>query len=158
MRYWLIKSEPETYSFADLQAEPDRTTCWNGVRNYGARNHMREMKVGDQVLFYHSSTEPPHVAGVARVVREAYPDATAWDRGSPYHDPKATPEAPRWQMVDVQADRALPAPVTLAELKANPELAGMAVVQRGQRLSVQPVTAGEFAEVLRMAEQKARRR
>jgi predicted RNA-binding protein with PUA-like domain len=155
MRHWLIKTEPETYSFADLLREPQRTTAWHGVRNYQARNLMREMAVGDRVLVYHSSCEPPHVAGLARVVRTAYPDPSAWDPKSEYHDPASTAEQPRWEMVDVQAEEALPAPVTLAELKANPALSRMAVVQRGQRLSVQPVTADEYAEVLRMAKAKA---
>ena len=155
MRHWLMKSEPGTYSFADLMGERDRTTFWHGVRNFQARNLMREMRRGDAVLFYHSGGEP-HVAGIARVVREAYPDPSAWDPASEYHDAAASPEEPRWVMVDVQAERPLPAPVTLAELKANPQLASMKVVQRGQRLSVQPVTPEEYAEVLRMAEAKAR--
>jgi predicted RNA-binding protein with PUA-like domain len=158
MRHWLVKSEPSTFSFDDLMRSPKRTTSWNGVRNFQARNLMREMKVGDAVLFYHSGCEPPHVAGTARVVREAYPDDSAWDPRSDYHDPGSTPENPRWFMVDVQAERALPAPVTLAELKANPRLAKMKVVQKGQRLSVQPVEPAEHAEVLRMAEAKAKAR
>jgi predicted RNA-binding protein with PUA-like domain len=156
MQHWLIKTEPGTYSFADLMAERDRTTCWNGVRNYQARNLMREMAVGDPVLVYHSSCEPPHVAGTARVARAAYPDLTALDSGSDYYDPQATADDPRWDMVDVQAVEPLPAPVPLAALKANPRLAKMAVVQRGQRLSVQRVTAVEYAEVLRMAKELAR--
>jgi predicted RNA-binding protein with PUA-like domain len=157
-RHWLMKTEPSTYSFADLMAERDRTTSWHGVRNYQARNLMREMKLGDQVLIYHSGCEPPHVAGVARVAREAHPDLSALDPQSEYHDPASTPDQPRWEMVDVQGEEALPAPVSLAELKANPALAAMAVVQRGQRLSVQRVTAEEFAEVLRMAKANARAR
>jgi predicted RNA-binding protein with PUA-like domain len=156
MRHWLVKSEPGVFSFDDLMRQKGRTTFWNGVRNFQARNLMREMAVGDPVLFYHSGTAEPHVAGVARVAREAYPDATAWDPMSEYHDPASTPESPRWYMVDVQGERPLPAPVTLAELKANPSLREMKLVQRGQRLSVQPVTAEEYAEVLRMAEQKAK--
>ena len=156
MRHWLMKSEPGTYSFADLMAEADRTTFWHGVRNFQARNLMREMRVGDAVLFYHSGGGEPHVAGVARVAREAYPDPTAWDPKSEYHDPGSSADDPRWLMVDVQGERQLPAPVTLAELKANPKLAAMKVVQRGQRLSVQPVTAEEYAEVLRMDAAKAR--
>ena len=157
MACWLIKTEPDVYSFDDLMAEPRRTTPWSGVRNFQARNLMREMRVGDRVLVYHSSCEPPHVAGLARVSREAYPDPTAWDPRSEYHDPAASPENPRWSMVDVQGEEALPAPVSLAELKANPRLAGMAVVQRGQRLSVQRVTDAELAEVLRMASENAAR-
>ena len=156
MRHWLVKSEPDVYSFADLMKDKKRTTSWGGVRNFQARNLLREMKKGDAVLFYHSSCEPPHVAGIARVVREAYPDDSAWDPKSEYHDPAATPEEPRWYMVDVQGERELPAPVTLVELKANPKLAAMKLVQKGQRLSVQPVEAAEYAEVLRMAAAKAR--
>jgi predicted RNA-binding protein with PUA-like domain len=154
MACWLMKTEPDVYSFDDLMAEADRTTSWNGVRNYQARNLMREMRVGDRVVIYHSGGEP-HVAGLARVAREAYPDPTAWDPRSEYHDPAATPENPRWSMVDVRGEEALPAPVTLAELKANPRLAAMAVVQRGQRLSVQRVREEELAEVLRMARANA---
>jgi predicted RNA-binding protein with PUA-like domain len=157
MACWLIKTEPDVYSFADLMAEPGRTTHWHGVRNYQARNLMREMRRGDRVLVYHSGCEPPHVAGLARVVREAYPDSSAWDPASEYHDPAANPENPRWSMVDVQGEEALPAPVSLAELKGNPRLAGMAVVQRGQRLSVQRVRDEELDEVLRMARENAAR-
>jgi len=157
MRHWLVKSEPDVYSFGDLMADRDRTTEWHGVRNYQARNLLREMKKGDAVLFYHSSCEPPHVAGVARVAREAYPDPSAWDPRSEYHDPGATKDDPRWYMVDVQGVEALPAIVTLPELKSNPRLAAMKLVQKGQRLSVQPVTAEEYAEVLRMAKANARR-
>lgn len=158
MRHWLVKSEPDVYSFDDLMRDRDRTTDWHGVRNFQARNLLREMKSGDAVLFYHSSCEPPHVAGIARVVREAYPDPSAWDPRSEYHDPASTREKPRWYMVDVQGERALPAPVTLAEIRANPKLVAMKLVQKGQRLSVQPVEAKEFAEVLRMAEAKAKGR
>ena len=156
MRHWLVKSEPEVYSFDDLMKDKKRTTCWHGVRNYQARNLMREMKRGDAVLFYHSGGAEPHVAGIARVVREAYPDASAWDPRSEYHDPASTPAEPRWLMVDVQGVEALPAPVTLAEIRANPRLASMKLVQRGQRLSVQPVEAAEYAEVLRMGKIKAK--
>jgi predicted RNA-binding protein with PUA-like domain len=155
-RYWLMKSEPEAYSFDDLLAAKNQTDHWDGIRNYQARNIMMEMKKGDNVLFYHSSTAPPHVAGVAEVAREAYPDHTAWDKKSRYHDPKSTPENPRWYMVDVHAVRKLDAPVTLEELKANPKLKAMRVVQKGQRLSVQPALKSEFDEVLRMAREKAK--
>ena len=156
MRHWLVKSEPDVYSFADLMGDRERTTCWHGVRNYQARNLMREMRHGDTVLFYHSGGAEPHVAGIARVVREAYPDASAWDPKSEYHDPASTADEPRWFMVDVQGVEALPAPVTLAEIRANPRLASMKLVQRGQRLSVQPVEPAEYAEVLRMAKAKAK--
>jgi predicted RNA-binding protein with PUA-like domain len=154
MRYWLMKSEPSMYSFDDLMKAPGLVDCWDGVRNYLARNTMREMKKGDGVLFYHSNAKPPHVAGIAEVAREAYPDHTALDKKSKYFDPKSSPEAPRWFMVDIRGVEALARPVALDELKENPKLGEMAVVQRGQRLSVQPVTATEFKEVLRMAKAK----
>jgi predicted RNA-binding protein with PUA-like domain len=147
---WLMKSEPDVYSFDDLVADGAQGTCWEGVRNYQARNFMQQMKRGDRVLFYHSNTAPPHVAGIAEVVREAYPDDAAWDPASPYYDPQSTAGSPRWFMVDVRAVEALPRPVTLDELKSSPALAEMRVVQKGQRLSVMPVSAGEMAEVLRM--------
>ena len=155
-RYWLMKSEPSAFSFNDLLNAPQKTDHWDGVRNYLARNTMQEMKKGDRVLFHHSSTTPPHVAGIAEIAREAYPDHTAFDAKSKYHDPKSSPDYPRWFMVDVRAIEKLPATVPLADLKANPKLAKMLVVQRGQRLSVQPVTAAEYTEVLRMAGARGR--
>lgn len=150
-RHWLMKSEPHLYSFDDLAAELSGAGHWDGVRNYRARNFMREMRAGDKVLFYHSSTAPPHVAGVAEVVREAYPDSTAWDPESSYYDPRSTPDEPIWEMVDLKAVERLPAIVPLQDLKDNSALAEMKVVQRGQRLSVMPVTESEFREVLAMA-------
>lgn len=147
MRCWLLKSEPSTYSWADLVR--DGRTEWEGVRNYQARNLMRdEMRVGDLVLFYHSSTSPQVVAGVGRVVREAYPDHHALDPSSPYHDPKATAEDPRWVMVDVAPVRPIEPPITREELKGVSELGGMMLLKRGARLSVQPVTDAEVAAVL----------
>lgn len=144
-----MKSEPDVYSIDDL--ERDRRTTWEGVRNYQARNFLRDdMKVGDLVLFYHSNAEPAGVAGVARVCREAYADPTQFDPQSAYHDPGAKPEAPRWLMVDVEFVRKLPALVALDALKADPSLEGMYVIRRGMRLSVQPVTPAHFAHVLRM--------
>ena len=130
-RYWLFKSEPGAYSFSDLQNEEDRTAEWDGVRNYRARNLMRDqMKVGDGVLFYHSSTAVPAVVGTAHVVRESYPDDTAWEPTSRYYDPKASPDNPVWCMVDIQANEELPRPVTLREIKDNPKLDGMLLVRR----------------------------
>ena len=156
MQYWLMKSEPDVYGFDDLMAEPNQTDHWDGVRNYQARNIMRDqMKVGDQVLFYHSNTKPPHVAGLAEVVREGYPDHTAFDPNEKYFDPKSDPENQRWYMVNVKGLSALPAIISLQELKDHPNLTEMKVVQRGQRLSVQPVTKEEFETVIAMAEQKA---
>jgi predicted RNA-binding protein with PUA-like domain len=154
--YWLMKSEPDAYSYEDLCSEENQTEHWDGVRNYQARNFMRdEMKIGDLVLFYHSNTKPPHVVGVAEVVRESYPDHTAFDPAQKYFDPKSDPENPRWFMVDIRAKKALPAIISLDDLKSNPLLADMKVVQRGQRLSVQPVSKQEFDIVLAMAEAKA---
>lgn len=148
--YWLMKSEPDVYSIDDLQK--DRRTPWEGVRNYQARNFMRDdMKVGDEVLFYHSNAKPPGVAGRGRVCKEGYPDPTAFDPDSEYFDPKSDPEAPRWILVDVEFVQKFDHLVALATLKEDPELVQMLVVQRGQRLSVQPVQAEEFERVLELA-------
>ena len=149
-RYWLVKSEPDAFSFDDLMASPDRTTCWDGVRNYQARNSMRDdMKRGDLVLFYHSSTEPAAIVGVAEVVREAYPDHTAFDPKDPHFDPKSRRDAPTWVMVDLRAVERLKSPLTLAELRGTPGLEKMTLLQKGSRLSVQPVSAGEWEIVYR---------
>lgn len=148
-RHWLLKVEPEVFSFEDLWKARRRTTSWGGVRNYQARNLLRDaLAPGDLALYYHSNADPSGVAGVARIVRGGYPDATQFDPRDPGHDPKSTPEAPRWFAVDVQALRRLPRFVTLAELRADPSLARMELLRRGNRLSVQPVTAGEWRRVL----------
>jgi len=147
--YWLMKSEPSAFSIDDLAEE--KRTSWEGIRNYQARNLLRETKAGDQVLFYHSSADPTGVAGIAKVVREAYPDPAQFDRKSEYFDPKSPRAEPRWLTVDLAFVRKFPRVVTLGELKANPALAKMAVTQRGSRLSVQPVTLEEFRAVLAMA-------
>jgi len=147
-KFWLLKSEPETYSIIDLEHD-DRGT-WEGVRNYQARNHLRAMPLGDLALFYHSNAEPPGVMGVARVVGEARPDPTAFDPGSDYHDPSSDPANPRWVLVDVEFVERLPQEVSLELLKQDPALEGMLVRQRGQRLSVQPVTRKHFARVLQL--------
>ena len=148
VNYWLMKSEPHVYPWAQLVE--DRTTHWDGVRNYQARNIMRDdMKLGDYVLFYHSNCKPPHVAGVAKVCKEGYPDFTAQDPNSKYFDEKASPENPRWIMVDIEAIEEMES-VGLPELKQNPSLEGMPLLQRGQRLSVQPVSANHFAIVCKM--------
>jgi predicted RNA-binding protein with PUA-like domain len=146
--YWLMKSEPEVYSIDHL-ARAGRGP-WDGVRNYQARNHMRAMHVGDLVLFYHSSTEPPGVAGVARVCREAYPDHTQFDREHDHYDPKSKPDDPRWSMVDLEFVEKLETLVTLATLKSDPALEGMLVARRGMRLSVQPVELKHFRRVLEL--------
>ena len=151
-RYWLVKSEPDSFSFDDLLASPNRTTGWDGVRNYQARNFMRDdMKVGDLVLFYHSSTDPAAIVGIAEVVREAYPDNTAFDRKDPHFDPMSKPDAPTWMMVDLRAREAFAKPVTLAELRNVKGLEKMVLLQKGSRLSVQPVSEKEFEIVCRLA-------
>ncbi len=142
--YWLVKSEPSTYSFTDLQSEDDGTAEWDGVRNYQARNTMRDdMKVGDGVLFYHSNVKPMAVVGTAMVVGEGYPDDTAWDPSSEHPDPKSTPDKPIWYMVDIKAESEFARPVTLEEIKQTPGLEKMALVNRS-RLSVQPVRPEEW--------------
>ena len=150
-KHWLMKSEPEVFSFDDLLAAQGQTTHWEGVRNYKARNFLRdEVRAGDGVLFYHSNAEPPGVAGVARVVREAYPDPSQFDPRSEYFDPASSRESPRWVVVDIQGLAALPTFVSLPLLKATAALAAMGVVQRGNRLSIQPVTRAEWRAVLRL--------
>ena len=150
-RYWLMKSEPDVFSLDDL--EQAGATSWEGVRNYQARNFMRDdMAVGDLVLFYHSNTKPPGVAGLARVCRAAHPDRTAQDPASPYYDARATAEQPVWVMVDVEFVARVPAFVSLDRLKQEPQLADMAVRQRGMRLSVQPVERAHFERVVEMGQ------
>lgn len=147
---WLLKSEPSAYSIDELAR--DGQTCWDGVRNYQARNIMRDaMQLGDKVLFYHSNATPPGVVGVAEVSREAYPDHTQFDPDSTYYDEKSDPDDPRWLMVDIRFVARFAEVVPLEALKSEPKLADMAVVQRGQRLSVQPVREPEFETVLTMA-------
>jgi len=150
-RYWLFKSEPDVFGFDHLLAAPGRTTNWEGVRNYQARNFLRDdVQVGDGVLFYHSNAEPAGVAGTAEVVRAAYADPTAFDPASDYYDPKSRPDAPAWLQVDVRAVARCARLVTLAELRAEPALADLVVLRRGNRLSVTPVTAAEWAAVCRL--------
>ncbi len=151
-RHWLVKSEPGSYSLDDLQR--DGRTCWDGVRNYQARNLMREMQPGDQVLFYHSNADPPGVAGIAEVVREAYPDPSSWNPDSRYFDPKSSPDEPRWSMVDLRYVSRLNRFVPLAELKSEAALADMLVTGRS-RLSVQPVAAADYETVVRLGRQGA---
>ncbi|MDT8406491.1 MAG: EVE domain-containing protein [Methylococcales bacterium] len=141
MHYWLMKSEPETFGLDDLLARPGQTEPWDGVRNYQARNMMRDqMRCGDQVLFYHSNCRQPGVVGVCEVVREGYPDPTAFDPDSRYYDPKSTPDKPRWFMVDVRFRRKFPRTVTLVEMKAHPGLVELWILRRGNRLSIVPVS------------------
>ena len=151
-RYWLVKSEPSEYSIDDLRAEPDQIACWDGIRNYQARNFMRdEMTVGDGVLFYHSNASPPGVVGTATVAREAYPDHTQFDPGDPHYDPKATEDAPRWFMVDIRFEEAFPRLVPLSELKATPGLEELPLVRKGSRLSIMPVSTAEWEIIHRLA-------
>ena len=147
MQFWLIKSEPDAYSIDALKK--DGKTYWDGVRNYQARNFMRDgMKKGDLVLYYHSNAEPPGVAGVCRVIKEGYPDFTAWDKKDVHYDPKSPKEKPVWIMVDVEFVEKFKRFVALDELKADKKLKGMFVTKQGMRLSVQPVDKTHFDEVL----------
>jgi predicted RNA-binding protein with PUA-like domain len=149
VRYWLVKSEPDSYSIEDL--ERDGTTSWEGVRNYQARNFIRdEMRVGDRVLFYASNAEPAGVVGVAEIGRAGYPDRFAFEEGHEYFDPKSDPANPTWYMVDLTFVERFPAIVPLASLKATRGLESMMVLQRGSRLSVQPVSKREFDIVVRL--------
>jgi len=151
MRYWLMKSEPDVFSIDDLAAAPNKTTAWWGVRNYQARNFMRDdMRVGDQAFFYHSSCPEPGIAGIVKVVRRAYPDATQFDRQSEYFDPAATPDQPRWLNVDVKLVRKTRL-ITLPELRSHRELTTMRVLQRGNRLSITPVEPTEWHFVVELA-------
>jgi predicted RNA-binding protein with PUA-like domain len=154
-RYWLFKSEPDSYSFA--QFERDRRTFWSGVRNYQARNLLRdEIQVDDGVLFYHSNAEPMAIVGIARVVRNGYPDPTALAPGTDYFDPDSDPADPTWFVVDIACEGAMPEVVTRDRCKAEPALADMMLLQRGSRLSVQPVTAAEWQTILRLGGQHER--
>lgn len=149
MNYWLMKSEPEAFSIQDLQAMPDQTEHWDGVRNYQARNMMRDdMKVGDLVFFYHSNCPEPGIVGIMQVVQEGYPDFTAFDPESKYFDPKSDPVTPRWIMVDIKLVRTLKRLISLRELKQYDELAGMQLLRRGNRLSITPVTAEQWVFIL----------
>ena len=157
MAHWLIKSEPDVFSIRDLAKAKGRRTSWEGVRNYQARNFLRAMRVGDRALFYHSNAAPSAVAGVVEVVGEARPDPSAWDPRSDYHDPKASPENPIWSLVDVKLVEIFPRELPLDELRSCRPLAGMELLRRGSRLSVQPVTAAEFRAILALAHAKVPR-
>lgn len=147
-----MKTEPDACSFDDIWKAPKRTTGWDGVRNYQARNFMRDqMAIGDEVFIYHSSTEPPGIAGVARVSSSAYPDPSQFDPKDDHYDPSSRRDAPTWVQVDVTAVKKLPRYVSLEELRANPKLSSMRLLQRGNRLSITPVTAAEWRAVLAMA-------
>lgn len=149
MNFWLMKSEPDEFSIEDLARAPKKTTPWFGVRNYVARNFMRDsMRIGDGVLFYHSSCEIPGIAGFAKVASKPYPDASQFDRKSPYYDPKSKREEPRWMLVEVKLDRKTRL-MPLEEMRTHPELAGMITLKRGNRLSITPVTEAEWKVIVK---------
>ena len=151
-KFWLLKTEPESFSIQDLAQAPKQTTCWDGVRNYQARNFLRdEMAVGDRILFYHSSTDVPGVVGTATVVRAAYPDATAWDPNDSHYDPGSTPDEPRWFMVDIRLERIFKEPLPLEKLRGIAALKDMELLRKGSRLSVQPVRKAEFEAIIKLA-------
>jgi len=150
MNYWLMKSEPDCFGLHHLKAKPKRTEHWDGVRNYQARNFLRAMQKGDLAFFYHSSCAEPGVAGIVKIARAAYPDHTAWNPESEHFDPKSSPENPIWYMVDVKLEREFRHPITLTAIKSQPALKNMKLVQRGNRLSVLPLTAKEWNTILKM--------
>jgi len=154
MHHWLLKSEPETFSIHDLARAPRRTTVWDGVRNFQARNFLRAMAKGDRCLFYHSNAAPAAVVGVVEVMGPARGDATALDPRSPYHDPRATADDPIWSVVDVRLVEIFGRAIPLDELRRSKALAGMELLRRGSRLSVQPVTAAQFRHVEALARRK----
>ncbi len=152
MGYWLMKSEPDAFGIDDLAKRPKQTEPWNGVRNYQARNFMRDgMNKGDLAFFYHSSCAEPGIAGIVEIARAAYPDPTARNPESPYYDPRATADNPVWVMVDVRLKKKLKHPVTLKQLKMQKSLAGMQLLQRGNRLSILPLTKKEWDTILKLA-------
>ena len=150
-RYWLVKSEPEAFSIDDLARAPRQTTCWDGVRNYQARNFMREMAVGDCVLFYHSNADPPAVVGSAEIVKTAYPDDTQFDKRSDHYDPASTSDRPRWEMVDLKYREKFVTNVPLNRLRLEPRLKSMVLLRKGSRLSVQPVSEVEWRVITKLA-------
>lgn len=158
VNYWLMKSEPEVFSIDDLAAMPGKTEHWDGIRNYQARNYMRDdMRKGDLAFFYHSNCEEPGIVGIMEVTAEAYPDHTAFDPDSRYFDAKSDPDHPRWVMVDVRYRRKFRRTVALRELKEHPRLSGMMVCRKGSRLSIMPVTEEEWNLVLELANEARRR-
>ncbi len=150
MQYWLFKSEPHCFSWQDLQNATQQTSPWDGVRNYQARNFMRSMKLGDKGFFYHSGKNP-EITGVVEIVREAYPDHTAWEEDNDHFDPRSTMDKPLWFMVDVRFVQSFNPPILRADLRLEPELAHMELMKKGSRLSVQPVTTEAFNHILEIA-------
>jgi len=152
-KYWLMKSEQSCFSIDDLEKAPKKTTFWDGVRNYQARNLLRDtIKNGDQVFFYHSNSEPSAIAGIAEVVKEGYPDHTAFDPEDQHYDPKSNKKEPTWYMVDIRHVRTFKKPLSLEMLKTIPALENMMLLQKGSRLSIQPVTETEWHAILKLAE------
>jgi predicted RNA-binding protein with PUA-like domain len=150
-RYWLLKSEPEVFSIDDLARAKDQTTFWDGVRNFQARNLLRdEIALGDGIIFYHSSADPPAAVGTAKVVGAGHPDPSQFDPKSNHHDRDSTTAAPRWYGIDIRLDRKFTRPVTLPEMRANPALEGMVLLRKGSRLSVQPVSADEWRTICKL--------
>ena len=151
MKYWLFKSEPSEFSIQDLAAAKKKTTCWDGVRNYQARNMLRdEIKLGDKVLYYHSNAKPSAVVGVATVVKEGYPDHTAFDPNDKHFDPKSKKDEPRWFMVDIQLEQIFENPIPLGDLREVKALEKMELLRKGSRLSVQPVRKSEFDRIVKL--------
>jgi predicted RNA-binding protein with PUA-like domain len=150
-KYWLMKSEPSAFSLDDLKKAPAKTTCWDGVRNYQARNYMREMAIGDRVLFYHSNADPPAAVGIAEVVKTAYADPTQFDKRDKHYDPQSDPSSPRWDMVDIKYVRRFSRPLSLDQMRKETKLKGMVLLRKGSRLSVQPVTPQEWEHILSLA-------
>ncbi len=156
--YWLLKSEPSVFSIDDLAHAPRQTTCWEGVRNYQARNFLRAMAVGDQAFFYHSNADPPAIVGIVEIVRAAYPDHFAWDPRSKYVDKKSSREHPTWFMVDVKLVKIFPKPLPLDRLRTIEGLERMELLRKGSRLSVQPVREKEWTVILKVAQPKPRKK
>jgi len=154
MKYWLLKSEPSTYSWEDLIKNEKGIDSWDGVRNYQARNFLKEMAIGDMAFFYHSGIKIPGIVGIVKIVREAYPDPLQWDVDSSYYDSKSSREHPRWVAVDVQAMGAISPPITLPELREIPQLASMQLLKKGNRLSVLPVTPEEWEIIFKLRSTK----
>ena len=143
--FWLMKTEPDDFSIDDLAIAPNQSTCWDGVRNYQARNYMRDqMQLGDRVLVYHSNANPSCVVGTATIAKTSYPDHTAWDAHDPHFDPKSKSDNPRWFMVNIRFESKFPTPQSLEMLRAVPKLSAMELLRKGTRLSVQPVSKQEF--------------
>lgn len=154
MNYWLMKTEPDTFGLEDLKSRPRQTEPWDGVRNYQARNFMRQMKLGDQIAFYHSNCKVPGIVGIAEVASEPYPDPTQFDPESKYHDPKSDPGDPRWSLVDVRFVRELKRCISLSEIKSYAEqLDGLPLIRRGNRLSVMPIEAKHWKFLMKLEKQ-----